>query len=57
MQELVTESLNIVGEELAVTFDDIRSMLERYADGGSGPQTMERCLKLLHSANGVLRMT
>ncbi len=57
MQELVTESLNIVGEELAVTFDDIRSILERYADGGAGAQTMERCLKLLHSANGVLRMT
>jgi len=57
MQELVTESLNIVGEELAVTFDDIRSMLERYAEGGAGPQTMERCLTLLHSVNGVLRMT
>jgi len=57
MQELVTESLNIVGEELAVTFDDIRSMLERYAEGGAGPQTMEHCLKLLHSVNGVLRMT
>ena len=57
MQELVTESLSIVGEELAVTFEDIRSMLERYAEGGAGPQTIERCLNLLHSVNGVLRMT
>jgi chemosensory pili system protein ChpA (sensor histidine kinase/response regulator) len=57
MQELVSESLNIVGEELAVTFSDIRSTLERYADGGASPQSMERCIKLLHSANGVLRMT
>ena len=36
MQELVSESLNIVGEELAVTFDELRSTLERYADGGAG---------------------
>jgi chemosensory pili system protein ChpA (sensor histidine kinase/response regulator) len=57
MQELVSESLNIVGEELAVTFSDIRSILERYADGGASPQSMEHCQKLLHSANGVLRMT
>jgi len=57
MQELVSESLNIVGEELAVTFDELRSTLERYADGGAGPQAMEHCLKLLHSASGVLRMT
>ncbi len=57
MQELVSESLHLVGEELAVTFNDVRSALELYADGGAGPQTLERCLKLLHSANGVLRMT
>lgn len=57
MQELVSETLSIVGEELAVTFDDVRSTLEQYADGGASPQSMERCLKLLHSANGVLRMT
>jgi len=57
MQELVTESLNIVGEELAATFEEIRSLLERYADGVSDAETMGRCLELLHSANGVLRMT
>ena len=57
MQELVTESLNIVGEELAATFEEIRSLLERYADGGSDSEAMGRCLELLHSSNGVLRMT
>ena len=57
MQELLSESLNIVGEELALTFDDLRSTLERYADGGAGPNAMERCLQLLHSATGALRMT
>ena len=57
MQELVSESLSIVGEELAVTFDEIRSMLERYAEDGANPQTMEKCIGLLHSVNGALRMT
>ena len=57
MQELVSESLSIVGEELAITFDEIRSMLERYAEDGANPQTMEKCIGLLHSVNGALRMT
>ena len=57
MQELVSESLSIVGEELAISFDDIRAMLERYAEDGGNSQTMEKCLGLLHSVNGVLRMT
>ena len=57
MQELVSESLQLIGEELAVTFDDVRATLEQYADGGVDPRSIERCVKLLHSANGALRVT
>jgi len=57
MQELVSESLQLVGEELLVTFDDVRTTLEQYADGGASPRSIERCVKLLHAANGALRLT
>jgi len=57
MQNLVSESLQIVGEELAVTFSDVRLSLEQYAEGEKGPQSLERCLILLHTAIGVLKIT
>ena len=57
MQELVSESLQLVGEELAVTFDDVRVTLEQFADGGEDPRSIERCVDLLHAANGALRLT
>ena len=56
MQELVSESLGIVGDELAITLSDVRSTLEQYADGG-GSHAIEKCTELLHSANGALRLT
>jgi chemosensory pili system protein ChpA (sensor histidine kinase/response regulator) len=56
MQELVSESLHIVGEELAVTLNDMRVALEHYADGGGGPRAVEKCIQLLHAANGALRV-
>jgi chemosensory pili system protein ChpA (sensor histidine kinase/response regulator) len=57
MQNLVSESLQLVGDELAVTFNDVRLALEKYADGGADPQSIDRCVNLLHTANGVLRLT
>ena len=57
MQTIVSESLQLVGEELAVTFNDVRLALEKYADGGSDPLSIDRCVNLLHTANGVLRLT
>lgn len=57
MQNNVSESLQLVGDELAVTFNDVRLTLEKYADGGADPQSIDRCVNLLHTANGVLRLT
>ena len=57
MQELVSESLHVVGEELTITLNDVRAALEQYAEGGGGSQAIERCVDLLHAANGALRLT
>ncbi|MGI9342185.1 MAG: Hpt domain-containing protein, partial [Gammaproteobacteria bacterium] len=57
MQELVSESLQIVGEELTVTLNDVRASLEQYADGGATQKSIEKCVQLLHAANGALRVT
>jgi chemosensory pili system protein ChpA (sensor histidine kinase/response regulator) len=57
MQELVSESLQIVGEELTVTLNDVRAALEQYADGGATQKSIEKCVQLLHAANGALRVT
>ena len=57
MQNLVSESLQIVGEELAVTFNDVRVALEQYAEGEKRPQSMDRCTGLLRTAIGVLKLT
>ena len=57
MQNIVSESLQLVGDELAVTFNDVRLALEQYADGGSDTHSIDRCVNLLHAANGVLRLT
>ncbi len=51
------ESLQIVGEELAVTLNDARLALEQFAEGEGGPNVLDRCVGLLHTARGVLRMT
>jgi len=56
MQELVSESLQIVGEELAVTLNDVRTALEQFADAGAGRQSIDKCVNLLHAANGALRV-
>ena len=37
MEALVSESLQLVGEELSTTFDDVRTALEQYSEGGAGP--------------------
>ncbi|MCC7258737.1 MAG: Hpt domain-containing protein [Gammaproteobacteria bacterium] len=50
-------SLQIVSDELAVTLNDTRVVLEQYAEGEGGPQALERAAALLHTARGVLRMT
>jgi chemosensory pili system protein ChpA (sensor histidine kinase/response regulator) len=50
-------SLQIVSDELAVTLNDARVVLEQYAEGETGPQSLERASALLHTARGVLRMT
>jgi chemosensory pili system protein ChpA (sensor histidine kinase/response regulator) len=57
MQNIVSESLQLVGDELAVTFNDVRLALEKYADGGADPRSIDRCVNLLHTVNGVLRLT
>ncbi|MBT8442352.1 MAG: hypothetical protein KJO76_08205, partial [Gammaproteobacteria bacterium] len=57
MQELVSESLGIVGEELTVTLNDVRATLEQYAEGGGGSRSIEKCIDLLHAASGALRVT
>ncbi|MBM4196747.1 MAG: response regulator [Gammaproteobacteria bacterium] len=50
-------SLQIVSDELAVTLNDARVLLEQYAEGEGGSQALERVAGLLHTARGVLRMT
>jgi chemosensory pili system protein ChpA (sensor histidine kinase/response regulator) len=50
-------SLQIVSDELAVTLNDARIVLEQFAEGEGGPQALERVASLLHTARGVLRMT
>lgn len=57
MNEVASESLQIVGEELAATLGDVRLALEQFAEGEGGPRLLERCTRLLHTARGVLRMT
>ena len=57
LNRVVPESLQIVGEELAVTLQDARLALEQFAEGEGGPNIIERCVGLLHTARGVLRMT
>jgi chemosensory pili system protein ChpA (sensor histidine kinase/response regulator) len=57
MVDIVTDSLHVVGDELAVTLNEVRLALEQYAEGESGPQALERCMRLLHTAQGVLRIT
>ena len=57
MNEVASESLQIVGEELAATIADARLALEQFAEGEGGPQVLDRCMQLLHTARGVLRMT
>ncbi len=50
-------SLQIVSDELAVTLNDARVVLEQFAEGDGGSQALERVAALLHTARGVLRMT
>ncbi len=50
-------SLQIVSDELAVTLNDARVVLEQFAEGDGGSQALERVASLLHTARGVLRMT
>lgn len=50
-------SLQIVGDELAVTLNDARVLLEQYAEGEGGSQALERVSTLLHTVRGVLRIT
>ncbi len=57
MNEVATESLQIVGAELAVTINDARAALEQFAEGEGGPNVLDRCAQLLHTAAGVLRLT
>ncbi len=57
MHSVASESLQIVGEELAATLADVRLALEQFAEGEGGPRLLERCTRLLHTVRGVLRMT
>ena len=57
LNRVIPESLQIVGDELAVTLQDARVALEQFAEGEGGPNILDRCVRLLHTAGGVLRMT
>lgn len=57
MNAVVSESLQIVGNELAVTLNDARLALEQFAEGEGGPNILDRCVGMLHTVRGVLRMT
>jgi chemosensory pili system protein ChpA (sensor histidine kinase/response regulator) len=57
LNRVIPESLLIVGDELAVTLRDARMALEQFAEGEGGPNILDRCVRLLHTAGGVLRMT
>ncbi len=57
MNDFTSESLQIVGAELAVTIGDVRLALEQFAEGEGGPHVLDRCVGLLHTIRGVLRMT
>jgi chemosensory pili system protein ChpA (sensor histidine kinase/response regulator) len=57
MNAVVSESLQIVGDELAVTLNEARVALEQFAEGEGGPNILDRCVNMLHTVRGVLRMT
>ncbi len=57
MNAVVSESLQIVGDELAVTLNDARLALEQFAEGEGGPNILDRCVSMLHTVRGVLHMT
>ncbi len=57
MNSLVSQSLQLVSDEIAVTLSDARLALEQYAEGGRGVQSLEKYAALLHTAKGVLRLT
>ncbi|MEJ2089439.1 MAG: hypothetical protein P8Y69_13405, partial [Gammaproteobacteria bacterium] len=57
MNAVVSESLQIVGDELAVTLNDARLALEQFAEGEGPPNVLDRCMSMLHTVRGVLRMT
>lgn len=51
------QPLQLVGDELAITLNDARAVLEQFAEGEGSPQLLERCAALLHTARGVLQIT
>ncbi len=57
MADPAPQPLQVVAEELAVTLNEARALLEQFAEGDTGGEPVERCVALLHSARGVLQIT
>ncbi len=56
MNDLATQSLDLVSHELAATMDSAREQLEAFVDGQAGPEGLMRCAELLHLAAGALKI-
>jgi chemosensory pili system protein ChpA (sensor histidine kinase/response regulator) len=56
MNDLATQSLDLVSHELSATMDSAREQLEAFVDGQAGPEGLMRCAELLHLAAGALKI-
>ena len=53
---ILSESIPIIGEQIAVTLNDAHLALERYVEGGTNAKDLQLCGELLHSVRGALQI-
>jgi len=56
MSEVVSQTLEVVGHELAQTLSEARAAIESYVEQPDNVTLLERCKHELHQAQGVLRV-
>ena len=54
MQELASQSLDLVNRELSATLETARGEIEDFVDGQSDSEALVRAASLLHLAAGAL---
>ena len=56
MSEVASQTLELVGHELAHTLGEARAAIESYLEQPDNVTLLERCKHELHQAQGVLRV-